>query len=109
MTVRSAVSILEELALAFFQHADDLVGNAIHQDGFADAVVRGKEVLVDFVADDGDVFAVLVFELGEEAALRDVRVVHVLIGGVGTGVIQIGDLVLAVARHAAAAAAAVED
>ncbi len=35
--------ILEELSLALLQHADHLVRNAVHQNGFAEAVVSGEE------------------------------------------------------------------
>src|SRR5450756_2749461 len=89
--------ILEELPLALLQYADHLIGDAVHQDGFAEAVVSGEKVLVDFVADDRDVHAVGVFKLGKEAALRQVGVVHIGVGSGGAAVIEVGDFLPSVA------------
>ena len=97
--VRSAPRIFEQLALALRQHADHFIGHAIYQDGFADPVMRREKVLIDVIADDRYVLAMKVLEIGVEPALYNARVLDLLVGGVGAGVVEVGDLMRAVTRY----------
>ena len=90
--------VLEELSFTFGSHADHAIGNPTHEDGLAYAIVGRKEVLVDLVADHGDIFPVLVFKVGEKTSLLELDVVDVLVSGSRTRVVEVGDFVRAVTR-----------
>ena len=62
--------VLNDLALALFQHPDDPAGNAVNQNRLANTVMRREEVLIDLGADDCYILAVQVFEVGEESTKR---------------------------------------
>src|SRR5450755_3445400 len=102
--------VTQECSLAFFEHADDLVVDAVDQDGLAHSFIGGKERLVNLVANHGHVGAMQVFELGEEAALGELGVLHLRERGSGAREVQVADFMRAVTcrRRKAARSAAVE-
>ncbi len=66
-------ALAQHFALAFGD-ADHRVGSAVDANLFAERVAGAEHVVDDVGADDGDVGAVLVFDLGEGAAEFDVEV-----------------------------------
>src|SRR5450755_4687538 len=102
--------VTQECSLTFFEHADDLVVDAVDQDGPAHSFIGGKERLVDLVAYHSHVGAMQVFELGEEAALGELGVLHLRERGSGAREVQVADFMRAITcrRRKAARSAAVE-
>ena len=83
--------ILDELAFARLEDADDFVSDGVHQDGLADGLVIGVKRFGDVRADDGDIGAVSIFGIAKEAALPRAGVEDFLVGGKGAVVVNAGD------------------
>ena len=66
-------ALAEHFALAL-AHANDGVGRAVDANLLAQRIAGAKQVVDDVGADDGDVGAVRVFDLGEGAAQFDIEV-----------------------------------
>src|SRR5450830_970577 len=72
--VRDVVLALTEDGALLHEEADDLERGSADRERAADRVDAGEELLPHVGADDGDVRAVLVFHLGEEAPRLEVEV-----------------------------------
>src|SRR4029077_9121025 len=83
--------ILDELALARLQNADDFVRNAIDLNRFSERVHIRVESLGDIGTDDGDIGAMHVFRVAEKAPDFRPGVEYFLVGGKRPIVINPGD------------------
>ena len=76
------VDVVVAVLHLMFEHADDLVGNAVEAEVFAERILAGEEFLLRVGADDGDAGVREVVGLAEEAAFGDVHLAHAAIRGV---------------------------
>ena len=99
--------ILDKLAFAELENADNFVGDTLDEYGLADRVAIGIEGLGDVGADDGDIGAMLVFGFAEEAAGLGVGIEDFLGGRESPVVIDAGNFLATVARGDGATGGAV--
>src|ERR1035438_509264 len=59
---------------ALLRHANDLEGNLIHHDGFADWIAISKKLLAQIVPDAGYVHVPFVFKAREEPAISNLNI-----------------------------------
>ncbi len=90
--------ILEELALAMLEYADDAVRKSFDVNDLVQRIAVREKCLAEIVADDGDVRAVQIFRFGEIPANVGPGVEDILVVDIRSGIIQAADFLVLVAR-----------